>query len=163
MRLPYAAPLLAALALSAAGCAPEGEAADSGAAAPSADVAEAAPATAAAAVPTADAGGGTLPMGRWDCRDEITGPLRTMGFFVLRADGTYRYLDKPENEGRYRFDAETGVIEWLTGPYGKSEGSEDHFRGFFEMNSAGRPVITMRLVSTDVDYADADYCYPAAS
>lgn len=152
------APLLVALTLVAAGaCAPDAPAADTGT--PPAPPAAADVSTSGAA-PDVEAGQGVLPMGRWDCRDEITGPLRTMGFFVLRADGTYRYLDKPENEGRYRFDAETGVIEWLTGPYGKSEGSDDYFRGFFELNSAGRPVITLRLVSSDVEYADADYCYP---
>jgi|GEM_PF-3592599 len=152
------APFLVALSLVAAGaCAPDAPAADTGAPPVSPATADASTSESA---PADAAGQGVLPMGRWDCRDEITGPLRSMGFFVLRADGTYRYLDKPENEGRYRFDAETGVIEWLTGPYGKSEGSDDHFRGFFELNSAGRPVITLRLVSSEVEYADADYCYP---
>lgn len=103
-----------------------------------------------------------LPMGRWDCRDEITGPLRTMGFFVLRADGTYRYLDKADKQGRYRHDRATGTTEFLTGPYGREGGSDDHFRGFFEINSAGRPVITLRLVSKGTPYADADYCFPAS-
>ncbi len=114
-----------------------------------------------AARPAAAQKGPALPMGRWDCRDEITGPLRSMGFFVLRADGTYRYLDRADKQGRYRHDAATGVIEFLTGPYGKEGGSDDHFRGVFALNSAGRPAITLRLVSKGVPYADADYCYPA--
>ena len=112
--------------------------------------------------PAAAAKGPALPMGRWDCRDEITGPLRTMGFFVLRADGTYRYLDKADKQGRYRHDRATGMIEFLTGPYGKEGGSDDHFRGFFEINSSGRPVITLRLISKGTPYADADYCFPAS-
>jgi hypothetical protein len=111
--------------------------------------------------PAAAQGGPALPMGRWDCRDEITGPLRTMGFFVLRPDGTYRYLDKADQQGRYRHDRATGLVEFLTGPYGKKAGSDDHFRGFLEVNSAGRPVITLRLVSKGVPYADADYCFQA--
>lgn len=160
MPSPPAVPPLAALALALFACAPDRQAADAGAPAPPADAP--APVAAAPAKPPADAGQGALPLGRWDCRDEITGPLRAMGFFVLQADGTYRYLDKADQQGRYRYDAPTGVIEWLTGPYGRSEGSDDHFRGVYALNSAGRPMITLRLVSGDVAYADADYCFPAA-
>lgn len=135
-----------------AACAPEDEAADTAAAV------HAAAAPSGEAAPAFDPG--DLPMGRWNCRDEITGPLRTMGYFTLSPDGTYRYLDKPEGEGRYRYDPPTGVIEWLTGPYGSDPETGDHFRGTYALNSAGRPMITLRLVSKDVEYADADYCFP---
>src|SRR5688500_2047304 len=80
-----------------------------------------------AARPAAAPKGPALTRGRWECRDEITGPLRGMGFFVLRPDGTYRYLDRADKQGRYRHDAATGVIEFLTGPYGREGGSDDHF------------------------------------
>lgn len=36
------------------------------------------------------------------------------GSLLLRADGTYRLYDNGTN-GRYRYDAATGRITWLTG------------------------------------------------
>ena len=101
---------------------------------------------------------GALPMGRYDCRDEITGPLRMMGYFTLSADGSYQYLTKPEGRGKYRYDRASGVIEWLSGPYAKDEEGA-FFRAIFSRTSAGTPMITLRLVSPGVEYADADYCF----
>jgi hypothetical protein len=33
------------------------------------------------------------------------------------------------------------------------------FVTFYRLNSAGRPMITMRLVGPDIKYADIDYCF----
>ncbi|HEX7242018.1 MAG TPA: hypothetical protein VF263_17170 [Longimicrobiaceae bacterium] len=98
------------------------------------------------------------PLGRYDCRDEITGPLRTMGWFTLSAGGTYQYLDKAANRGRYRFDPSTGVVAWLSGPYAK-DADGAYFHAEYRRNSAGRAMVTLRLVSPGVKYADTDYCF----
>ncbi len=101
----------------------------------------------------------TMALGRYDCRDEITGPLRMMGYFTLHADGTYQYLDKPQGKGRYRYDPSTGAVQWLSGPYAKDAKTGDSFVTFYRLNSADRPMITMRLVGPDIKYADTDYCF----
>lgn len=101
----------------------------------------------------------TIALGRYDCRDEITGPLRMMGYFTLSANGTYQYLDKPRGKGRYRYDPSTGMVQWLTGPYAKDAKTGDSFLTLYQLNSAGRPMITMRLVGPDIKYADTDYCF----
>lgn len=72
----------------------------------------------------APAPGGALVYGDYVCSENIwNGPNRTpafrpeyRGYFALKADGTYRWLDNGET-GRYRYDARTGVVTWLSGKF----------------------------------------------
>ncbi len=68
--------------------------------------------------------GGALVFGNYVCSETIwNGPNRTpafrseyRGYFELKADGTYRWLDDGAT-GRYRYDAKTGVVTWLSGHF----------------------------------------------
>lgn len=72
----------------------------------------------------APAPGGALVYGNYVCSETIwNGPNRNpafrseyRGYFELKADGTYRWLDDGET-GRYRYDARTGVVTWLSGKF----------------------------------------------
>ena len=62
--------------------------------------------------------------GNYVCSETIwNGPNRSpafrseyRGYFALKADGTYRWLDDGET-GRYRYDSATGVDTWLSGRF----------------------------------------------
>lgn len=66
--------------------------------------------------------GGPLVIGKYVCSQTVwNGPnvspafrSEYKGYFELRSDGTYRWLDDGP-VGRYRYDAQTGRIEWLSG------------------------------------------------
>jgi tetratricopeptide (TPR) repeat protein len=66
--------------------------------------------------------GGMLVLGEYTCTQTVyNGPGASpaysplpKGYFVLKADGTYRYLDNG-GTGRYKYDAKTGNVEWLSG------------------------------------------------
>ena len=68
--------------------------------------------------------GGELVFGDYTCHETIwNGPNRVpafrseyRGYFELKADGTYRWLDNGET-GRYRYNARTGVVTWLSGRF----------------------------------------------
>jgi Flp pilus assembly protein TadD len=66
--------------------------------------------------------GGKLVFGNYTCHQTIyNGPNATpafsnqyKGYFVLRANGTYRWLDDG-GEGKYSYDSSTGKVTWLSG------------------------------------------------
>ncbi len=66
--------------------------------------------------------GGKLTFGSYVCKQTIwNGPnanpqfnYKPEGYFKLKADGTYRWLDDGPT-GRYSYDAKTGNIKWLSG------------------------------------------------
>ncbi len=68
--------------------------------------------------------GGTLIYGDYVCSQTVwNGPganpqfrSEYKGYFELKANGTYRWLDDGVT-GRYRYDARTGRIEWLSGHF----------------------------------------------
>jgi tetratricopeptide (TPR) repeat protein len=72
--------------------------------------------------------GGQLVFGNYTCHQTIwNGPnispayrFDYKGYFQLRADGTYRWLDDGE-EGRYSYDPATGVFKWLSGYFAASK------------------------------------------
>ncbi|GAB2551114.1 hypothetical protein [Rufibacter soli] len=67
--------------------------------------------------------GGPLVFGKYTCHQSIwNGPNTTpayrfdyKGYFELKKDGTYRWLDDG-GTGRYSYNAKTGGITWLSGP-----------------------------------------------
>lgn len=68
--------------------------------------------------------GGKLVYGNYVCTETVWSGSNTnggfqspiqRGSFSLKPDGTYRWLDNG-NTGRYRYDAQTGNITWLSGP-----------------------------------------------
>jgi tetratricopeptide (TPR) repeat protein len=67
--------------------------------------------------------GGKLVYGNYVCEQSVwRGPNMSpayrydyKGYIALKKDGTYRWLDDG-GTGRYRYDAATGVITWLSGP-----------------------------------------------
>ncbi len=66
--------------------------------------------------------GGALIFGNYNCTETRwngpnTSPAYSFppkGYFALKPDGTYRWLDNGET-GRYSYDAKTGTIKWLSG------------------------------------------------
>lgn len=66
--------------------------------------------------------GGPLTIGNYVCRQTVwNGPnanpqfsFKDQGYFSLKADGTYRWLDNGAT-GRYSYDHQTGSIKWLSG------------------------------------------------
>ncbi|HJW15478.1 MAG TPA: tetratricopeptide repeat protein [Flavisolibacter sp.] len=66
--------------------------------------------------------GGALVFGNYNCTEtRWNGPNASpaysfppKGYFALKPDGTYRWLDDGET-GRYSYDAKTGTIKWLSG------------------------------------------------
>ncbi|WP_423148777.1 tetratricopeptide repeat protein [Rubrolithibacter danxiaensis] len=66
--------------------------------------------------------GGALVYGNYTCHLSIwNGPNASpayryeyKGYFALKKDGTYRWLDNGET-GKYNYDAATGTITWLSG------------------------------------------------
>lgn len=68
--------------------------------------------------------GGALIYGNYVCSQTVwNGPganpqfrSEYQGYFELKANGTYRWLDDGVT-GRYRYDANTGRIEWLSGHF----------------------------------------------
>jgi len=66
--------------------------------------------------------GGKLVYGNYTCHQSVwNGPnvspaysFKYHGYFQLRKDGTYRWLDDGST-GRYRYDEKTGKITWLSG------------------------------------------------
>ena len=72
----------------------------------------------------APAPGGALVYGNYVCSETVwNGPNANpqfrpeyRGYFELKSDGTYRWLDNGET-GRYRYDATTGVVTWLSGKF----------------------------------------------
>lgn len=68
--------------------------------------------------------GGALVYGDYVCSETIWNgpngvpPFRSeyRGYFALKADGTYRWLDNGET-GRYRYDVRTGIVTWLSGKF----------------------------------------------
>ncbi|AMM50688.1 hypothetical protein TH61_05165 [Rufibacter sp. DG15C] len=67
--------------------------------------------------------GGPLTYGKYTCHQSIwNGPNASpayrfdyKGYFELRKDGTYRWLDNG-GTGRYSYNVKTGAITWLSGP-----------------------------------------------
>lgn len=57
----------------------------------------------------------THPAGRWVCRTWDYGQVNRVGEFVLNKDGSYRDLFA-KGTGRYKFDAKTNRITFLSGP-----------------------------------------------
>ncbi len=63
-----------------------------------------------------------LVYGEYKCSQSIwNGPnkspaysFKDKGYFTLRANGTYKWLDNGET-GKYKYDAKKGTIEWLSG------------------------------------------------
>lgn len=72
----------------------------------------------------APAPGGELVYGNYVCSETIwNGPNSNpafrseyRGYFELKSNGTYRWLDNGET-GRYRYDAKTGAVTWLSGKF----------------------------------------------
>lgn len=72
----------------------------------------------------APAPGGALVYGNYICSETIWNGPNTVppfrseyrGYFELKADGTYRWLDNGET-GRYRYDPATGAVSWLSGKF----------------------------------------------
>ena len=66
--------------------------------------------------------GGALVYGNYTCHQSVwNGPNVSpayrydyKGYFALKKDGTYRWLDDGST-GRYKYDAATGTITWLSG------------------------------------------------
>lgn len=68
--------------------------------------------------------GGKLVYGTYVCSETVWSGSNTnggfqppiqRGSFSLKPDGTYRWLDNG-NTGRYRYNAQTGNVTWLSGP-----------------------------------------------
>lgn len=67
--------------------------------------------------------GGPLVYGNYTCHQSIwNGPHvspayrnQYHGYFQLRKDGTYRWLDNG-GTGKFKYDSKTGLVTWLSGP-----------------------------------------------
>jgi Tfp pilus assembly protein PilF len=78
--------------------------------------------------PASEKTGGPLVFGNYTCdymQYQGAGALVAYkpvykGYFKLNANGTYRWLDNGET-GRYKYDAATGKITWLSGYLAKSK------------------------------------------
>ncbi|RYZ26653.1 MAG: hypothetical protein EOO10_14960 [Chitinophagaceae bacterium] len=78
--------------------------------------------------PAAEKVGGPLVFGNYNCHYQQyqgTGAIVAyksipQGYFRLNADGTYRWLDNGET-GKYKYDAKTGKITWLSGYFANSK------------------------------------------
>jgi tetratricopeptide (TPR) repeat protein len=79
--------------------------------------------------PVKKAFGGALVFGNYTCHLTVwNGPntspaysYQYKGYVALKADGTYRWLDDGET-GKYKYDAKTGTLTWLSG-YLKTSGA----------------------------------------
>ena len=67
-----------------------------------------------AAKNTERAVGGALDFGDYVCTEQQGRTTKQKGYFKLNSNGTYRYLDGGTT-GRYKYNAETGEITWLSG------------------------------------------------
>ncbi|NTS41624.1 hypothetical protein HRG84_11970 [Flavisolibacter sp. BT320] len=78
--------------------------------------------------PTAESAGGPLVFGNYNCHYQqyqgagaiVAYKSIPQGYFRLNANGTYRWLDNGET-GKYKYDAKTGKITWLSGYFAKSK------------------------------------------
>ena len=78
--------------------------------------------------PAAEKVGGTLVFGNYNCHYQqyqgagaiVAYKSIPQGYFQLNANGTYRWLDNGET-GKYKYDAKTGKITWLSGFFAKSK------------------------------------------
>lgn len=72
--------------------------------------------------------GGTLVFGKYTCHQTVwNGPntspaysYKYHGYFELKKDGTYRWLDDGAT-GRYSYDAKTGTVKFLSGQLDKAQ------------------------------------------
>jgi hypothetical protein len=78
--------------------------------------------------PVTEKVGGPLVFGNYNCHYQqyqgagaiVAYKSIPQGYFRLNADGTYRWLDNGET-GKYKYDAKTGTITWLSGYFAKSQ------------------------------------------
>lgn len=78
--------------------------------------------------PAAEKLGGPLVFGNYNCHYQqyqgagaiVAYKSIPQGYFRLNANGTYRWLDNGET-GKYKYDAATGKITWLSGYFAKSK------------------------------------------
>jgi hypothetical protein len=79
--------------------------------------------------------GGKLVYGNYTCHQSVwNGPnaspaysFKYHGYFQLRKDGTYRWLDNGAT-GRYRYDEKTGEITWLSGYFKTAPPKKSQYR-----------------------------------
>ncbi|HUC83331.1 MAG TPA: hypothetical protein VMR70_20640 [Flavisolibacter sp.] len=78
--------------------------------------------------PVAEKVGGPLHFGNYNCHYQqyqgagaiVAYKPIPQGYFQLNANGTYRWLDDGET-GKYKYDAKSGKITWLSGYFAKSK------------------------------------------
>jgi hypothetical protein len=78
--------------------------------------------------PAVEKVGGPLVFGNYNCHYQqyqgagaiVAYKSIPQGYFRLNANGTYRWLDNGET-GKYKYDAKTGKITWLSGYFAKSQ------------------------------------------
>lgn len=79
--------------------------------------------------------GGQLIYGDYTCTQTVwNGPGRSpayrfpyKGYFALKADGTYRWLDNG-GSGKYKYDPDTGNITWLSGEFKNSAAKSSKYQ-----------------------------------
>jgi predicted Zn-dependent protease len=80
--------------------------------------------------------GGKLVFGNYTCTETVwNGPdaaqpysFPQKGYFELKADGTYRWLDNGKT-GKYSYDAKTGNIKWLSGYLSDMQAKTSQYQG----------------------------------
>ncbi|GAB3857214.1 hypothetical protein GCM10028822_30550 [Hymenobacter terrigena] len=100
----------------------------------------------AAPIPTK--AGGTLLFGNYTCTVTVyNGPNASpafrndyRGYFLLRPNGTYRWLDNG-GEGRYSYNPATGLITWLSGRFEANQGQT-----IYKVLPSGNGQATVNLV-----------------
>ena len=116
-------------------------------------VAAAGPAAAVQPGPGGGAAGEGPPPGRYVCRQYTT----TMGYLTLEPGGAYEVSGV---RGRYRFDAQTGALEWEGGSY-----DEWNWEGRYEKvtrpEGDGRPDEEIIRLTSEADGLKID-CYRMA-
>lgn len=115
-------------------------------------------ATAARADAPARQASAGLPLGTYQCLDTYTEVGENMKVtykeeLIVEDEDTYRYR-KDGEAGEYAFDAATGEIRWLSGPYAGGNPT-----GKYEKKAdTGREVITLGYTFEGLG-SDEDFCF----
>jgi hypothetical protein len=112
---------------------------------------------AAAATPAVAAAGSGLPRGEYQCLDtyvEVGAPMKVTykELLIIEDDDSYRFR-KDGPAGAYAYDAASGAVRWLSGPYagGNPVGS-------FTRREDGREIITLTYTFEKLG-TDEDFCF----
>ena len=88
--------------------------------------------------------GGPIVLGKYGCTQSIYRVIKGVteyemkGSVTLRPNGTYQYLDNGK-PGRYRYDAKSGVVTWIDGPFKAMQASTTYEK------YKGRNLLEMRF------------------